>query len=206
MSLPALSPPGALSAPARPPYEAVAIGASAGGIEVLAILLGALPAAFPAIVMVVVHLPTDAPSHLAQALARYCLLPVQEPDAGEPLAAGHVYVAPPDYHLLVADDLTVALSVDARVAFSRPSIDVLFESAAHCFRRRLLGVLLSGANDDGAAGLARIRAAGGTAWVQDPATAEASAMPLAAIARGAADEILSPLTMAGRLAAFSAYS
>lgn len=191
---------------ARPPCEAVAIGASAGGIEVLAVLLGALPVGFPAIVMVVVHLPTDAPSHLAQALARHCRLPVHEPDAGEPLAAGHVYLAPPDYHMLVADDLTVALSVDARVAFSRPSIDVLFESAAHRFRRRLLGVLLSGANDDGAAGLARIRAAGGTTWVQDPATAEASTMPLAAIGRGAADEILSPLTMAGRLAAFSAYS
>ncbi|WP_414444763.1 chemotaxis protein CheB [Burkholderia sp. 22PA0106] len=194
------------SEPAPRAYEAVVIGASAGGVEVLGVLLGALPPDFAAIVMVVVHLPANAQSHLAQALARHCRLPTIEPDAGEPLRGGHVYLAPPDYHMLAADDCTVALSVDARVGFSRPSIDVLFESAAYRFRSRLLGLLLSGANDDGAAGLACIRAAGGTAWVQQPETAEAPTMPRAAIARGAADAILSPLAMANRLASLPVYS
>ncbi len=193
-------------APAPRAYEAVAIGASAGGVEVLGVLLGALPANFSAVVMVVVHLPANAQSHLAQALSRHCRLPTIEPDAGEPLLGGRVYLAPPDYHMLAADDGTVALSVDARVGFSRPSIDVLFESAAYRFRNRLLGVLLSGANDDGAAGLACIRAAGGTAWVQQPDSAQAPTMPRAAIARGAVDVILSPLAMASRLASLPVYS
>ncbi|MEX3633721.1 chemotaxis protein CheB [Paraburkholderia sp. BR14320] len=191
------------AARAREPrgYELVVIGGSAGGIEVLNVLLAALPARFAAAVMVVMHLPPDSPSYLVPALAHRCALPVLEPDAGELILPGRVHVAPPGYHMLVEVDRTVALSTDAAVRFSRPSIDVLFESAAAVYGERLLAILLSGANDDGALGLERVRALDGTAWVQDPASAGAAEMPRAAIARGAADAIFNPETLARRLAA-----
>ncbi|MEX3786665.1 chemotaxis protein CheB [Paraburkholderia sp. BR14374] len=182
-------------------YELVVIGGSAGGIEVLNVLLAALPARFAAAVMIVMHLPPDSPSYLVPALAHRCALPVLEPDAGELILPGRVHVAPPGYHMLVEVDRTVALSTDAAVRFSRPSIDVLFESAAAVYGERLLAILLSGANDDGALGLERVRALGGTAWVQDPASAGSAEMPRAAIARGAADAIFNPETLARRLAA-----
>ncbi|MGF6261314.1 two-component system chemotaxis response regulator CheB [Paraburkholderia youngii] len=182
-------------------YELVVIGGSAGGIEVLNVLLAALPARFAAPVMIVMHLPPDSPSYLVPALAHRCALPVLEPDAGELIQPGRVHVAPPGYHMLVEVDRTVALSTDAAVRFSRPSIDVLFESAAAVYGERLLAILLSGANDDGALGLERVRTLGGTAWVQDPASAGSAEMPRAAIARGAADAIFNPETLARRLAA-----
>ncbi|QQC65793.1 chemotaxis protein CheB [Paraburkholderia ginsengisoli] len=185
-------------------YDLVVIGGSAGGIEVLNILLGALPAGFAPAVMIVTHLPPDSPSYLVHAFAHRCALPVLEPDAGEPIMPGRVHVAPPGYHMLVEVDRTVALSTDAAVRFSRPSIDVLFESAAAVYRERLLAILLSGANDDGAQGLAQVRALGGTAWVQAPDTASSPEMPRAAITRGAADSIYNPETMARRLAALPA--
>jgi two-component system chemotaxis response regulator CheB len=182
-------------------YELVVIGGSAGGIEVLNVLLAALPARFAAAVMIVTHLPPDLPSYLVPALAHRCALPVLEPDAGELILPGRVHVAPSGYHMLVEVDRTVALSTDAAVHFSRPSIDVLFESAAAVYGERLLAILLSGANDDGAHGLERVRALGGTAWVQDPSTAGSPEMPRAAIERGAADAIYHPETLARRLAA-----
>ncbi|HZZ13084.1 MAG TPA: chemotaxis protein CheB [Paraburkholderia sp.] len=184
--------------------ELVVIGGSAGGIEVLNVLLGALPARFAPAVMIVSHLPPDPPSYLVQAFRHRCALPVVEPDAGEPILPGRVHVAPPGYHMLVESDRTVALSTDAAVRFSRPSIDVLFESAAHVYHDGLLAILLSGANDDGAQGLKRVRALGGVAWVQAPDTASAPEMPRAAIERGAADYIYTPETMARRLAALPA--
>jgi len=118
----------------------------------------------------------------------------------EHVDAGTVYVAPPGYHLLVEADHTLALSMDAPVAFSRPSIDVLFESAAVAYGERVLGIVLSGANNDGAAGLAAIRAAGGRAWVQQPADALAATMPQAAIDTAGADLVLPLRDMALRLA------
>ncbi|AXF01320.1 chemotaxis protein CheB [Paraburkholderia hospita] len=181
-------------------FEVVAIGASAGGIDALNVLLPALPASFGLAVLIVSHVPADSPSRLAETLGYRCALPVVEPDAGEPLLPGRVHLAPPGYHMLIDDDRTVALSIDSTVRYSRPSIDVLFESAAHVYRERLLGILLSGANDDGAHGLEVIRAMGGLAWVQDPQTAVSATMPRAAIARGAVDEVLSPTLMARRLA------
>ena len=181
-------------------FEAIAIGASAGGIDALNVLLPALPAAFGVAVLIVTHVPADSPSCLAQTLGYRCALPVVEPDASEPVLPGRVHIAPPGYHMLIDDDRTVALSIDSTVRYSRPSIDVLFESAAHVYRERLLGILLSGANDDGAHGLEVVRAMGGLAWVQDPQTAVSTAMPRAAIERGAADEVLSPTQMARRLA------
>jgi two-component system chemotaxis response regulator CheB len=182
-------------------YDLVVIGGSAGGIEALNILLGALPARFAPAVMIVTHLPPVSPSYLVQAFAHRCALPVLEPDAGEQITPGRVHVAPPGYHMLVEVDRTVALSTDAAVRFSRPSIDVLFESAATVYGKRLLAILLSGANDDGAQGLVRVRALGGTTWVQAPDTAASPEMPRAAIERGAADSIYTPETMARRLAA-----
>jgi two-component system, chemotaxis family, protein-glutamate methylesterase/glutaminase len=185
-------------------YELVVIGGSAGGIDALNVLLGALPARFAPAVMIVSHLPPETPSYLVDVLAHRCALPVVEPDAGEFILAGRVHVAPPGYHMLVEVDRTVALSTDAAVRFSRPSIDVLFESAAEVYRERLLAILLSGSNDDGAHGLERVRAFGGTAWVQTPESAVSSEMPQAAIRRGAADAIYHPETMARRLAALPA--
>ncbi|PQV55047.1 chemotaxis protein CheB [Paraburkholderia sp. BL21I4N1] len=185
-------------------YELVVIGGSAGGIEVLNVLLGALPADFAAAVMIVTHLPPDSPSYLVPAFAHRCALPVLEPDAGERILPGRVHVAPPGYHMLVEVDRTVALSTDAAVRFSRPSIDVLFESAAAVCGERLLAILLSGANDDGTQGLKRVRAFGGTTWVQAPDTASSPEMPRAAIETGVADYIYTPETMALRLAALPA--
>jgi two-component system chemotaxis response regulator CheB len=186
-------------------YDLVVIGGSAGGIEVLNVLLAALPARFAPAVMIVTHLPADSPSYLVPALAHGCALPVLEPDAGELILPGRVHVAPAGYHMLVEVDRTVALSTDAAVRFSRPSIDVLFESAAQVYGERLLAILLSGANDDGAHGLERVRAFGGTAWVQEPDSAGAPEMPCAAIARGAADAIYNPETLAKRLAALPTF-
>ncbi|MBN3810800.1 chemotaxis protein CheB [Paraburkholderia sp. Ac-20347] len=183
-------------------FDAVVIGASAGGVDVLGQLLPMLPARFGAAVLIVLHLPPASPSFLVQALGVRCALPVSEPDAGEPIQGGRVYIAPPDYHMLVDSDASIALSIEGPVRFSRPSIDVLMESAAAVYGARLLGVLLSGANDDGARGLAAIRAAGGTTWAQAPDTAYAPQMPEAAIAAGAVNETLTPTALGARLAAW----
>ncbi|MDE1181696.1 chemotaxis protein CheB [Paraburkholderia sp.] len=181
-------------------FDAVVIGGSAGGVEVLNELIAALPAQFAPAVVIVTHMPPDSPSYLVQTFGYRSALPVVEPDAGERIEGGRVHVAPPGYHMLVESDRTVALSIEAAVRFSRPSIDVLFESAAWVYRERLLAILLSGANDDGALGLETVRSQGGVAWVQSPETASSPEMPSAAIARGAVDEVLSPKTMARRLA------
>ena len=146
------------------------------------VLLPALPAGLRAAVIVVLHLPRDRRSLLVDIFRDRCALPVQEAEDQQPLLAGHLYFAPPDYHLLVDTGPRLALSIDPPVFFSRPSIDVLFLSAADRYGRRLLGVLLSGANEDGADGLAAIHAVGGRALVQAPATAFMPTMPEAALA------------------------
>lgn len=177
-------------------WEAVVVGASAGGVEALGVLLPYLRRGFALPVIVVVHLRPDVPSLLTDVFGSRCGLPVVEAEDKMPLAGGHLYVAPPDYHLMIERaegdpaDIHFALSVEAPVRFSRPSIDVLFESAAFAWRERVLGILLSGANDDGARGLAAIRANGGTTWVQAPETAAVETMPAEAIVRGAADSVM----------------
>jgi two-component system, chemotaxis family, protein-glutamate methylesterase/glutaminase len=136
------------------------------------------------------HRGTDSPSGGLEGLLQdHVARPVVQPSDKEPLERGTVYVAPPDYHLLVDGD-AFALSTDERVQYARPSIDVLFESAADAFGERTIGIVLTGANADGAAGLKRIKDAGGVAIVQDPRTAEAAAMPAAALAASTADAIL----------------
>jgi two-component system chemotaxis response regulator CheB len=170
--------------------SAVVFGASAGGIEALSLLLAALPAELPAAVMGVLHLPRDRPSLLVEIFAPMCALPVQEAQDKEHIKPGHVYFAPADYHLLVDTGPSLALSVDEPVNFSRPSIDVLFESAADVYRERLLGIVLTGASQDGAAGLAAIHRLGGRTVVQDPASALVPLMPEAARRRSPVDFVL----------------
>lgn len=162
--------------------QAVVIGGSAGATEVLAELLAGLPADFTLPVIVVLHMPRHQPSMLAEVLGPKCACPVREPEDKEPVTPGTVYLASPDYHLLVDAGPVFALSTDAPVNFSLPSIDALFESAAHEYRAALVGIVLTGANDDGARGLRAICDVGGTAVVQSPAEAMARAMPEAAIA------------------------
>jgi two-component system chemotaxis response regulator CheB len=170
--------------------SAVVFGASAGGIEALSMLLAALPAELPAAVMGVLHLPRDRPSLLVEIFAPMCALPVQEAQDKEHIKPGHVYFAPADYHLLVDTGPSLALSIDEPVNFSRPSIDVLFESAADIYRERLLGIVLTGASQDGAAGLAAIHRLGGRTVVQDPASALVPLMPESARRRSPVDFVL----------------
>lgn len=168
----------------------IVIGASAGGIEAVGTLLRAMPADFGAAVAVVIHLPPSRPSLLPELFTRHCVLPVEEAQDKEPLVPGRVYIAPPDYHLMVEPGGLLSLSCDAPLHFSRPSVDMLFESAALAYKDRLLAILLTGASADGAEGLATVRQQGGRAWVQDPQEAQASIMPLAGIQRAGADKVL----------------
>jgi two-component system chemotaxis response regulator CheB len=162
--------------------RAVVIGASAGALQALSTILPALPAGFRLPVIVVVHVPPDRESVLAELVQAKCRIPVREAEDKEPMVAGTVYFAPPDYHLLIEMDGSLSLSSDEPVLFSRPSIDVLFESAADAYGPSLIAIILTGANQDGAKGMLAVAEAGGTALVQNPNGAFASAMPEAAIA------------------------
>jgi two-component system, chemotaxis family, protein-glutamate methylesterase/glutaminase len=192
-----------MTSAATGPIDAVVIGASAGGVEALNRLLPALPGDFAAAVLIVVHVRQGQPSLLPDLFSQRCALKVSEPFDKDEIAPGTIYFAPPGYHMLVESEggeaPSIALSVDPPVRFSRPSVDVLFDSAAHAYGERLLGIVLSGANDDGAHGARAIVEAGGRCWAQDPQTCFAPAMPLAAIAAGA-HEILTLDQMAMRLA------
>lgn len=173
------------------PYGIVAIGASWGGMRAIGSVLEALPESFDVPVVVVQHRPAASNEDLLERiLARHSRLPVEAAEDKQPIAAGRVYVAPADYHLLVERPGHLALDGEGIVQFARPSVDVLFESVAETYGARALGVLLTGANEDGAAGLARIAAAGGFTVAQDPDTAEMPDMPAAAIARGAVRRVM----------------
>lgn len=167
----------------RPPIDLVVIGASAGGVAALLALLAPLPASYALPVVAVLHLLPRHESQLGHVLSHHLALPVREPRDKEPVQAGAVYVAAADYHLLVEADRCFAFSSEPPVAFARPSIDVLMQSAADAYGPALAGVLLTGANMDGAEGMAAIRAAGGLTVVQQPQEAEVATMPEAAIAR-----------------------
>jgi two-component system chemotaxis response regulator CheB len=170
--------------------DAVVIGASAGGVEALLALLPALTRRPAAPIVVVVHLPRERPSLLTALFAARCTVPVVEAEDKMPLEGGTIYFAPPDYHLLLDRGPCLALSTDELVNYSRPSIDVLMLSAVDLYGDRLAAVLLTGANEDGAAGIAAVARAGGITIVQDPATAHVSTMPAAALARVRADHVL----------------
>lgn len=175
----------------EPQKAAVVIGASAGAWDALSVILPALPQTFNLPVMVVVHLPPDRKSLLAELFAEKCSMDVAEAEDKEPILGGVIYFAPPDYHLLIESNNTLSLSSDEPVLFSRPSIDVLFESAADAYGPALTAIILTGASEDGARGLAAVIAAGGTAIVQRPEDAYAAAMPQAALARSPGARILS---------------
>jgi two-component system, chemotaxis family, protein-glutamate methylesterase/glutaminase len=177
-----------VTAPGR--VRAVVIGGSAGSVVVLGEILPGLPARFPP-VLVVVHLPPSHPSLLVEIFAGRCAMRVREAEPFETIERGTIYFAPSDYHLLVEAEGTCALSVGTPVHFSRPSIDVLFESAAHAYGAGLVGVVLTGASPDGARGLAAVEASGGVALVQDPETAEVDTMPRAALAAAPSAHVLS---------------
>jgi two-component system chemotaxis response regulator CheB len=171
-------------------YDLVVVGASWGGLQTVGRLLADLPPTFDAPVAIAQHRhPDSQEGTLRDLLQRRTRRPVLEAEDKLTIERGHVYVAPPDYHLLVERG-RFALSVEDRVRYARPSIDVLFESAAYAYGERVIGIVLTGANDDGARGLARIKELGGVALIQDPETATRRAMPEAAIASTPADAIL----------------
>lgn len=163
------------------PLELVVIGASTGAIDALHELLPLISERLAVPVVVVVHLPAHHRSLLPEIFAPLCVAPVREPLDKQPVAGGVIWFAPADYHLMVESERRFAFSVDAPVKYSRPAVDVLFESAARAYGASVTGVVLTGASDDGADGAATIRAHGGCVYVQDPEQAEAKLMPTAAI-------------------------
>ena len=180
----------AIAAAIARPIEAVVIGASAGGFEALLAILQGLPATYPMPLVAVLHLPDNHESKLAELFGYRLALQVREARDKESLAPGVLYFAPSGYHLSIETDRSFSLSCEDRVSYARPSIDVLFASAVDAYGTALAGVLLTGANYDGAAGLAGMQVAGGLTIVQDPASAEVPTMPEAAIRRMQPDLIL----------------
>lgn len=171
-------------------YRAVAIGVSTGGVDALKRVLPALPATFPLPLLVVIHIAAASGDGLARLLDAASPLCIKEADEGELAMPGTVYVAPPDYHMLVELDGRLALALDPPVNFARPSADVLFESACACYGAALIGVVLTGGGFDGACGLAHIGEAGGYTIVQDPERAALDSMPRHALARRAPDSVV----------------
>jgi two-component system chemotaxis response regulator CheB len=180
--------------------QAVALGASAGGVSALLQLFHDLPVDFQIPLVCVLHLPDDRHSQLAEVFSRRLRRPVCEAQDKQPVAPGMIYFAGPGYHLSVEQDRCFSLSQEERVYFSRPAIDILFESAADAYGPALLGVLLTVANEDGARGLAQIKQLGGYTIVQDPHEAQVATMPNAALALHRPDHIL-PLSGIGQLLA-----
>lgn len=174
----------------RQACEAVVLGASAGGVEAMLSVFGRLPVTFGLPVVAVLHLPENQPSQLAGVFERRLRRPVREAQDKAPLEPGMIYVAGPSYHLSIEQDRSFSLSQEPRVHFSRPSIDILFESAADAYGAGLVGVLMTGASQDGASGLSCIAQAGGLTVVQDPAEARISTMPQAALSLFRPDHVL----------------
>lgn len=162
-------------------YGAVVIGASAGGFHALGELISKLPKEFSMPVFIVQHISPASDSYMSKFIDKLSKLNVKEADEKEKIKSGNVYIAPPNYHLLVEEDLSLSLSTEQKKNYSRPSIDILFETAAYAYGNKLIGVILTGANNDGSAGLLKIKNVGGYCIVQEPSEAEAPAMPLAAI-------------------------
>jgi two-component system chemotaxis response regulator CheB len=172
-----------------PESEIVVIGTSTGGLKALQTVLSGLAADFPLPVVIVQHRGSTSENGLCEFLARSSRLPVTEPEDKEPVMSGRAYLAPRDYHLLI-ENRSFALSVDHAVAYARPSIDVLFECVADEYGDKAIGVILTGANNDGARGLAKISSQGGVTMVENPETAVSDEMPRAALAHTKADWIL----------------
>lgn len=181
------------------PYKAVVIGASSGGMNALKTILPVLPAGFTMPVIIVQHMGATSGGYWIEILNGLCKLHIKEAEEKEKIQIGYVYIAPPNYHLLIERDETLTLSSDKRVNFARPSIDVLFESAADVYKKGLIGIILSGSNSDGVQGLQKIKSYGGLVIAQDPATAESGFMPASAIEKLAVDHVSSLERIAGIL-------
>ena len=171
-------------------YDLVAIASSAGGIRALSVVLGGIGAPFDAAIVVVQHLDPHHDTMIARVLSRPSRLPVRLAQHHETARAGTIYVAPPNHHLLVEPGGRLALTTTELVHFVRPSADLLFESVAGAYGPRAIGCVLTGTGQDGATGVAAIKARGGTVIVEDPKTAEFTGMPEAAVATGSADFLL----------------
>jgi two-component system chemotaxis response regulator CheB len=176
-------------------FKAIAIGISTGGVGTLKALLGALPKDFPLPILIVQHLSPDSGDQMALFLDDLCAIHVKEADEQERPVGGTVYLAPANYHLMVEPDGRLGLSMDPPVNFSRPSVDVLFETAADAFGAGLIGVVLTGAGNDGSLGLKRIKDKGGVAVVQDPGDAAADSMPKHALMAVTADHVVTLSTL-----------
>ncbi|MBC3953853.1 chemotaxis protein CheB [Pseudomonas triticifolii] len=174
-----------------PVVDAIVVGASAGGVEALLKIFGGLRPGFCLPILVVLHLPDDRNSQLAQVFQSRLAIPVKEADDKESVKPGTLYFASSGYHLSVETDRTLSLSQEDRVFYSRPSIDILFDSASDAYGERLAGVLLTGANNDGAQGLLQIKKYGGLTVIQDPQQAQARTMPEAGLALHSPDYLLS---------------
>jgi two-component system chemotaxis response regulator CheB len=170
--------------------KAIVIGTSAGGLNAITTILKNLPTDFKIPIIVVMHLPPNINDFWIKNLNSQCKLNVKEADEKEVIKNGHVYLAPPNYHLLIEDDETLSLTVDEKVNFSRPSIDVLFESASDVYKESLIGILLTGSSKDGVIGIKKIKENRGLIIIQDPQTAEYSFMPQAALEVIDADYVL----------------
>jgi len=171
-------------------FKAVVIGASAGGIDVLKNILSKLPSNFVLPIIIVLHMKDDKHSNISEYFRNHCNLEVKEAENYMQIKKSEVYFAPPNYHILVEKNETLTLSVEDKVNYSRPSIDVLFETAADVYGKDLIGIILSGANGDGSEGLLEINKRGGLCIVQDPKTAEMDKMPIEAINKVDTDYIL----------------
>jgi len=172
-------------------YEAIVIGVSSGGMNALKIIFSALPADFSIPIIIVQHVGANSDSQWISLLDEKSNLDLKEADEKEKIEKGKAYFAPPNYHLMIEKDKTFSLTIDERVNFARPSIDVLFESAAEAYKKKLIGVVLTGSNHDGTKGIKRIKECGGLAIIQDPKTADSAYMPKSAIAAIEPDYILS---------------
>ncbi len=181
-------------------YEAVVMGLSAGGMNVLKTIIPALPATFPLPIAIVQHIAPSSDGYLAEYLGQISAIPVKEAEDKEILRGGTAYLAPAGYHLLIEANRTFSLSIDESVNYCCPSIDVLFDSAADVYRQNLIGIVLTGANADGSKGLKKIKEGGGLAIVQDPLTAEVPYMPQAALNATVIDYILDVSQIAPLLA------
>jgi two-component system chemotaxis response regulator CheB len=172
-------------------YEAIVIGVSSGGLNAMKVMFSLLPKEFNTPIIIVQHIGVRSDNFWIQLLNDKSNLYIKEADEKEKIENGKVYIAPPNYHLLIEKDKTFSLTIDERVNYSRPSIDVLFESAAEAYKNKLIGVVLTGSNNDGTNGIKRIHEWGGLTIIQNPESAESSYMPKSAIAAIKPDYILS---------------
>lgn len=176
--------------PANKSYHLVVIGVSAGGLNALKEIFMHLPKEFSVPVIIVQHMHVHSDSFLSRYLDKLSHLRVKEAEEKDNIVPGTVYVAPPNYHILVEENRLISLTLDPKVNYCRPSIDVLFESAADIYGSEMIGIILTGANDDGANGMKKIKERGGTLIVQDPTTAEMASMPMSVIRQTDVDYIL----------------